>query len=798
MPEVLALPQSMVRLAGEVKPDHHPGLRLDKLLPPRSSVSEKFQEWQKRCLGQVLQTAGDQRLLDQLQARRRAVLEKIEAQTWQAKTCGPMTLHLARTSGLENAGICLHPLYGFVYLPGSGLKGLARAYAEMVWKPQHPAEAASIDKVFGQASQDHSASGVIVFHDAWPELWPELCLDIINNHHSGYYDGKDAPGDWEDPVPVYFLAVQAGAAFSFALSKRRHDVPGELLNLARQWLEGALLHLGAGAKTAAGYGSFEPVDAERPALVSASRRSFEATLELVTPAFLGGADPEHEKGTPESEARRQASDLRPAVLRGLLRWWWRTLHAGFVSVVELRQLEAVVWGSTDAGGAVRLTVEPIEKHEPRLYSKAEIKRPPHSLETPSDGIQGIVYHSFGMDDQKKVQGIRRSFQRYYVEARCRWKVVLTVRASWYPVGLPKETARRISADRVLEQAKVALWLLCHFGGVGAKSRKGFGSFDDPKELDASMTLEQCRQLASALRQDCGLSQSFSKEKAGSLSFQEFHEEGLQPLEIPTSWSDPWYALDQIGLAIQEFARQQRGNKSYLGLPRGHLKSRNGKTRHASPIFHHLCRHKDGRLQLRIIAFPARQLQPSLHKELLADLGERLRKRVKDSATKGQWAPPRPTPAAAGPPQRRISSASALSSGGRSQSLLTRVPDSSRVPPTATVSSLPQPGASVDAVLLEQKTSKGGWRARHVGTDIAGPIQNSSAVPPDKRPDDTVKLFVASATPTEIAFRWPTEADLEREKRQSMGGRPTERDRGGQGREPGGPHGGRGSGPGRRR
>ncbi len=57
---------------------------------------------------------------------------------------GPLTLHLARASALENAGLCLHPIYGFAFLPGTGLKGLARAYAETVWLPSQtdPAEAA--------------------------------------------------------------------------------------------------------------------------------------------------------------------------------------------------------------------------------------------------------------------------------------------------------------------------------------------------------------------------------------------------------------------------------------------------------------------------------------------------------------------------------------------------------------------------------------------------------------------------------------------------------------------------------
>jgi CRISPR-associated protein Cmr6 len=50
------------------------------------------------------------------------------------------------------------------------------------------------------------------------------------------------------------------------------------------------------------------------------------------------------------------------------------------------------------------------------------------------------------------------------------------------------------------------------------------------------------------------------------------------------------------------------------------------------------------------------------------------------------------------------------------------------PPPATTPSLPKAGERVDAILLEEKTKKGGWKARHCHTGISGPIQNSAAGP----------------------------------------------------------------------
>jgi len=64
------------------------------------------------------------------------------------------------------------------------------------------------------------------------------------------------------------------------------------------------------------------------------------------------------------------------------------------------------------------------------------------------------------------------------------------------------------------------------------------------------------------------------------------------------------------------------------------------------------------------------------------------------------------------------------------------------------------GDRVQAVLLEEKTKKGGWKARLKDDERMGPIQNSSDVPPDKKPGDEVTLEVASVKPREVAFRWP--------------------------------------------
>ena len=68
----------------------------------------------------------------------------------------------------------------------------------------------------------------------------------------------------------------------------------------------------------------------------------------------------------------------------------------------------------------------------------------------------------------------------------------------------------------LDQARAALWLLCRFGGVGAKCRKGFGSFADPPEL-ADLDLAACQAAAAAFRAACGVGKDPNPAQAESAS-----------------------------------------------------------------------------------------------------------------------------------------------------------------------------------------------------------------------------------------------------------------------------------------
>ena len=727
------LPQSTRDLLGEIRvEDRHAGLQLDKL------SSAGVQENQRAALEAVTGTRRDEPLLRTLIERRNIMLDALGAARLPMTTRGPLTLHLSRSGALENAGIALHPVYGFVYLPGSSVKGLIRSWAETVWAPaQDDKEKAwrQIEEAFGWspgserhkrgwrpntvASPEGAAVGRLIFHDAYPLHWPRLTLDVINNHHLKYYAGEDDPGDWEDPILVYFLAVGADEQFEFALSDRNRG-GDDLLETSSGWLRDALTVEGAGAKTAAGYGRFKLTEGNQKATIPPQVKVFADNLWLSTPAFLAGAN-----------QKREDCDLRPATLRGLLRWWWRTMHAGHLDRASLKRLETAVWGDAQSGSPVRIAVDFIEggglqqhpdKRDRQFQQEHSLRRPDSRQKV----TQGLFYASYGMAEDKE-----RDRWRWFRPAGSCWRVTLTVKPGW----LATESGRsvRLSPDRLLEQATAALWLLTQFGGAGSRSRKGFGSFDDIS-LQAIDSKDDCIKAAARFREDCKLNAHQGRPaQAPAL------EEALT-LEESTAWCDAWYALDQIGMVLQLFTKSLDAKERVaLGLPRRVGRGRDGRSlrgaggidRHATPALWSLATRQDGTLLVRLIAFPAARLpdkaaSKAILQKLIDFASQKLRRQAGQSPSTG-------------------------GRGGRGSSSTGRT--APKPPQGSPQADLPKPNERVEAELLEEKTKKGGWKAKHVNSGLQGPIQDTGNVPADAKPGQRVELTVASTSSTGMQFKW---------------------------------------------
>lgn len=189
-------------------------------------------------------------------------------------------------------GFTLHHIYGFPYIPASSIKGVVRSWyiqqhfggleenalkdrafcdlfgcpAEWIQKQtdgkqlKHPSWYALNKQFPGDKGE---RKGQIIFFDAYPVQAPQVEDEVMNVHYPDYYQGKTLPTDYQQPVPIAFLAVAAQTTFQFLLAadSRSENAPG-LLQKAETALHAALTEHGIGAKTAVGYGFMEKVNQE--------------------------------------------------------------------------------------------------------------------------------------------------------------------------------------------------------------------------------------------------------------------------------------------------------------------------------------------------------------------------------------------------------------------------------------------------------------------------------------------------------------------------------------------------------
>lgn len=75
------------------------------------------------------------------------------------------------------------------------------------------------------------------------------------------------------------------------------------------------------------------------------------------------------------------------------------------------------------------------------------------------------------------------------------------------------------------------------------------------------------------------------------------------------------------------------------------------------------------------------------------------------------------------------------------------------PAGAMSANAPSAGDSIPVRLLEERTRKGGWKARHVASGISGPIQNSRDIPAGMNPGDSIEVAVKVSKGAESQFEF---------------------------------------------
>jgi len=269
------------------------GLVFERFAPNWADHAETLKEEGLKVVLDASRKA-DKKLLDAWNARWDKLTQG--ALTFSLQTDWRLIAGLGKKGSLE-VGFTFHR-YGFPYLPGSSLKGLARAAALLeigeklrqealerlrqkvieTDKPKEPEkigllkaletvlsrsedeiclneltacqiqpsqEIEKLARTFRAIFGTTEHGGHVVFFDAIPSAHalPRLELDIMNPHYPDYYKetGEDnpttPPANWQNPNPVKFLAVAAGVVFRFAVGWRRAPIdttPLDSLPLEKQ------------------------------------------------------------------------------------------------------------------------------------------------------------------------------------------------------------------------------------------------------------------------------------------------------------------------------------------------------------------------------------------------------------------------------------------------------------------------------------------------------------------------------------------------------------------------------------
>jgi hypothetical protein len=192
--------------------------------------------------------------------------------------------------------------------------------------------------------------------------------------------------------------------------------------------------------------------------------------------------------------------------------------------------------------------------------------------------------------------------RYYLPERSKWTV--TIAAAAGRIGARQgKNAMMVDAADVLKQAQAALWLLCCFGGVGSKSRNGYGCFSDVA-VPGIAGIEDCKRLASEWRGRLGLNRT-----GGTAAPDSPDLDTAILVEVPLNTNSAFGATHEVGRMMQNFRKNgglKSSERAILGLP-GKNRDKGPKgSRHAAAAHLHVTR--DGnRYVLRVTAFPVSTL-----------------------------------------------------------------------------------------------------------------------------------------------------------------------------------------------
>lgn len=161
-------------------------------------------------------------------------------------------------------------------------------------------------------------------------------------------------------------------------------------------------------------------------------------IEILTPLFLGGAQQDTDV------------ELRPASVRGAMRFWYRALYAGIHGDDgrALQHAEGELFGDTTAASHI------IVKLAGNLHAE-----PPPITPPAREGDPGGAAYMFWSVLRQRRQAFLPNGKTFSLELQTR--------------RTPKQNPNE--DESAMRASLAALWLLTHLGGLGARARRGGGN-----------------------------------------------------------------------------------------------------------------------------------------------------------------------------------------------------------------------------------------------------------------------------------------------------------------------------------
>jgi CRISPR-associated protein Cmr1 len=246
--------------------------------------------------------------------------------------------------------------------------------------------------------------------------------------------------------------------------------------------------------------------------------------EVITPMFLGGANP-------------AKTELRAASVKGALRFWWRAMH-GELPLDELKKRESEIFGGVGdnarrSGISIRVKEgdnfqTSTEPFSPNPYLDRSIFKKHRTRNRTEAKLLILEYLAFG---PVTLEGGIKTYHEYIIPG------------SQFKIEFVGKDASLIKAE-----ITGALRLLSVFGGLGSRSRNGFGRF---KCSCPEMELPDLTVCLKALKEK-PVSPFTSVSIQSNLWKLDFDE------EVPNDWNNILYDLGCVWLKSRVNYENKRG------------------------------------------------------------------------------------------------------------------------------------------------------------------------------------------------------------------------------------------------